>query len=287
MMVAVCCIGKLENHYIREFVEHYKSIGVDKIFLYDNNDVDGERFEDVIGDYINEGFVKLIDYRGRVSTKSYNLQSHTYKDFYRTYGNDYDWIFIIDCDEYLNIDYNVKDLLSDKKYDNFEGIRFQWKNMTDNNLICVKDNNYNLKNRFPDGIMNKMGKSVIRGGLDIKDNEFHGHAFEHHKYCDVLGNPLQLKPLSVVSDSIIKTDIYFRHYNTKTIQEFIDIKMKRLYPDRPDEIGKTQIKLDFFFHINKKTKEKLDYIKSRHIQDQNNKQTTQQSNIRKALYWRK
>ena len=46
--IALCAIAKNENLYIREWVEHYKNIGVSKIFLYDNNDIDGERFEEVI-----------------------------------------------------------------------------------------------------------------------------------------------------------------------------------------------------------------------------------------------
>lgn len=37
MKVSVCVIGRMENLYAVEFVEHYKSIGVDKIFIYDNN----------------------------------------------------------------------------------------------------------------------------------------------------------------------------------------------------------------------------------------------------------
>ena len=63
--VLLCCIGKMENNYIREYVEHYKSIGFDNICLYDNNDPDGEHFEDVIGDYIDSGFVILKDVRGQ------------------------------------------------------------------------------------------------------------------------------------------------------------------------------------------------------------------------------
>ena len=41
--VCVCTPVKRENRYIKEYVEHYKKYGVDKIFLYDNNNVDGER----------------------------------------------------------------------------------------------------------------------------------------------------------------------------------------------------------------------------------------------------
>ena len=63
--VCICAIGKEENRYIKEFVEHYKKLGVDKIFLYDNNKKKGERFESVISEYINEGFVKIYNYRGK------------------------------------------------------------------------------------------------------------------------------------------------------------------------------------------------------------------------------
>ena len=39
--VYLCCIGKNENRYAREFVEWYKNLGFSKIIIYDNNDTDG------------------------------------------------------------------------------------------------------------------------------------------------------------------------------------------------------------------------------------------------------
>lgn len=44
MKVCVCCIAKMENLYIKEYVEYYYNLGVDKIVLYDNNEIDGEHF---------------------------------------------------------------------------------------------------------------------------------------------------------------------------------------------------------------------------------------------------
>ena len=61
--VCLCAVAKEENKYIREFVEHYKNYDIDKIYIFDNNDRKGEKFEDVIYDYIKSGFVELIDYR--------------------------------------------------------------------------------------------------------------------------------------------------------------------------------------------------------------------------------
>ena len=65
LKVAVCCIACQENAYIREWVEYYKKLGIDKIFLYDNNKSweANEHFEDVINDYIESGFVEKIDKR--------------------------------------------------------------------------------------------------------------------------------------------------------------------------------------------------------------------------------
>ena len=65
LKICLCTLGKQENRYIREFVEHYKKYGVDKIYLYDNNNVDGENFEEVNKEYIEKGFVELINFRGK------------------------------------------------------------------------------------------------------------------------------------------------------------------------------------------------------------------------------
>ena len=62
--VCICTIGKQENSYIREYIEYYKNYGVDKIFLYDNNDINGENFGVIISDYIKSNYVELFNYRG-------------------------------------------------------------------------------------------------------------------------------------------------------------------------------------------------------------------------------
>jgi hypothetical protein len=94
--VLLCCIAKMENLYIREFVEHYKNLGFDNICLYDNNDPDGEHFEDVIEDYIKSGYVILKDVRGKQLA-----QMPCYTECYKEYKNKYDWIAYFDIDEFL------------------------------------------------------------------------------------------------------------------------------------------------------------------------------------------
>jgi hypothetical protein len=62
--VCLCVIGKKENLYANEFVNHYKKIGYDKIFIYDNNNIGDEKFEDVLNKQISSNFVEIINFRG-------------------------------------------------------------------------------------------------------------------------------------------------------------------------------------------------------------------------------
>ena len=89
LKIGICTLGKDENKYIREFVEYYKNYGVDKIYLYDNNDIDGERFDDVINEYINNEFVEIIDWRGVKGTSTYYGITDS---CYQAYHDQYDWL---------------------------------------------------------------------------------------------------------------------------------------------------------------------------------------------------
>ena len=91
--VCICTSGKKENRYIREFVEYYIKLGVDKIFLYDNNDENGEKFEDVIKDYIESHLVKILNWRGKIR-EQIKMLNHFYKNNF----NKYEWLIFYDID---------------------------------------------------------------------------------------------------------------------------------------------------------------------------------------------
>ena len=58
--ILICSIGKKENLYIREYVDYYYSLGVDKIILFDNNDINDERFEYILEDYIKKKYIDIF-----------------------------------------------------------------------------------------------------------------------------------------------------------------------------------------------------------------------------------
>jgi hypothetical protein len=107
--VCICCIAKNENRYIREFIEYYKKLGIDHISIYDNNDPDGEVFNDVIQDYIDSGYVNILNVRG---AKRY--QNRAYTEFYDKHHHEYDYIFFCDIDEFLvlHFDETIQDYLT-------------------------------------------------------------------------------------------------------------------------------------------------------------------------------
>ena len=263
MKVALCCIGRLENQYAVEYVDYYKSIGFDKIFIYDNNHDGEEHFEDVLQTYIDDGFVTVIDYRNKML-----CQMKAYEECYKKHNNDYDWIAFFDFDEYITLknDKNIKDYLSDKIFDNFECIHINWMYYGDNGNVryenkplterFTKPTDYNLKVAY-DFPENYHIKSIIKRGINnfrwLKNTHSPGIGL---KCCNAIGE--------TCSDTAFNPynfdRCYLRHYATKTIEEWIKYRMKRGGADMTYENFRKFIKPDRFFVVNEKTKEKEDIM---------------------------
>ena len=77
--VGICTLCKEENLYIQEFIDYYRDLGYNHIFIYDNNDIDGERLEDVIQKEIDKGFVSVINYRGDRNKPIFRIYIDTIK----------------------------------------------------------------------------------------------------------------------------------------------------------------------------------------------------------------
>ena len=142
--VCLCTLGKQENRYIREFVLYYKKLGVDKIYLYDNNSINGERFEYVIKDFIDSEFIKVINWRG-IKMPQLKIMNDCYKNNFKNYN----WLIFYDIDEFLFLkDYSdIHFFLNEKKFSQCQLIYLNLIPHTDNNQIFYK--NESLFKRFP------------------------------------------------------------------------------------------------------------------------------------------
>ena len=48
MKIALCTVGKKENLYAKEFIEYYINLGVNHIFIYDDNEKNDEKIGVII-----------------------------------------------------------------------------------------------------------------------------------------------------------------------------------------------------------------------------------------------
>ena len=275
--VALCAIAKNENLYIREWVEYYKNLGIDKIFIYDNNDINGEHFEEVIDDYINSDYVSIIDFRGRIRSNESDkdglcMQGVAYKDCLDSYWTVFDFICFFDIDEFLCIDKKYKSLeefLND--FIDYDGIKVQWRCYGDNNQILYENKpvlerfkhkkNYNF---------NKRTKTILR----CKDYSNYDLKFCAHGPLNRNLNTVNLLKMISTNPYMDATNngipyenlpVYLDHFYSKSTDEFFRRKYKQT--SAVTGINKTRnFDLNFlikqYFDTNEKTEEKINYINS-------------------------
>lgn len=261
--VCICTLGKQENRYIREFIEYYKKLGIDQIFLYDNNEEDGEKFEDVIEDYINIGYVILLDWRGKKKVL-YNIMNHCYINNYRKF----DWLIFYEIDEYINLkNYNnIKDFLTEEKFNNCEAIYLNWVFHTDNNLINY--DNRSLHERFPilepnalknNTIYYNPVKSILKGHIkNIKINCVHRLNL-NIKACNGFGIKPKLDKYYMPADF---TYYYIDHYYFKSIEEFSE-KINKGCAIFDNDIDIKMHKINRYFMMNQINLKKINYLEKK------------------------
>jgi hypothetical protein len=234
--IVLVVIIKNENLYIKEFIDHYFFIGVDNVIICDNNDIDGEIIEDILYDYINSGFVKILNYRGK---KSYQVKS--YQEVYLKFLNHFDWFMFFDADEFLIIPKykNIHQLFNTINYDNFDIIHVNWIYYDDGDLIYY--DNRPLKKRFSrprylynnKNENNKMDihiKSIIRSGFINFEWEGNPHTPSGlFKCCDINGKIVNNSPFNQNNPAILSNLSlpYLQHFCFKTIEEYFQNKLPK------------------------------------------------------------
>jgi hypothetical protein len=265
--VCLCTPCKNENRYIREFVEYYKNYGIDKIFLYDNNDKNGEKLEEVIGDYVNDRLVEILNWRGEIRPV-FRIMNDCYQKNYKTYN----WLVFFEVDEYIHLrNYsNIKEYLNLDSFKNCQKIHLNWVHHTDNNLIHY--DNRTLHERFPEvepnAINNVRGsvnsvKTILRGHIpNITIDSIHTLNMTL-RGCDGFGR-YQFIPTINTHNSDFRY-YYIDHYYSKSLEEFIE-KLNKGDVAQGQALWLKMLRINNYFSRNNITLEKLDYIeKNAHL----------------------
>ena len=250
-----------------EYIKHYKELGYKHIYLYDNNDINEEKFDDVLKKNIKNDFVSIINYRGYRGILNHP-QFEAYYDCYEKNNKKYKWLSFFDLDEFLVLkpkNMKINKLLNNKRYEKCDNIKINWLIYSDSNLVYYE--NKPIKERFTQPIYNTPInihiKSTVRGNLKSNywNNTLNPHTSENEFIsCSSSGNLIKYNsPFNEPPDYKFAV---LRHYHTKTIEEFCS-KIKRGRATRKVDYNEKEIleRLKMFFSINKKTKEKFQVIR--------------------------
>ena len=267
MKTALCAIAKLENNYIFEWAKHHLSLGFSHIFIYDNNDLDGESIYSVFENTEIEELVTIIDFRGRsrMQLKAYNSCYHSYE---------YDWFAFIDIDEFLQFNPSAGITSLDQflsRFPNHNAVVLNWLCFGDCDELEYRSEP--VLRRFPTPIYpldfvaslanglpeNSHVKCIIRSGLDIDWEKNHFPSANPHLpacltgICNASGVDVENSPWQ-------KTDYqvaYICHYITMSVGEYLR-KIKR---GAADTGSMSRYRITRFFRYNKITLSKLRLIK--------------------------
>lgn len=263
LSVCLCVIGRRENLYAKEFIEHYKNLGYNHIFIYDNNYLNetNEKFIDVLEEDVKKGFVSIINFfnfRG----KHNNPQYEAYYDCYKKNNRNYDWLSFFDFDEYLEIkktNSTIQKFLSNKRYKHCQNIKLNWLHFESENQLLYFENKP-LKLRFNKPIFdherNKLIKSTVRGKLtNYWKRWICPHSSKNrYKSCSSSGRIVS-NPEPIIFPPEYKY-AFIKHYFNKSFEEYC-IKIKRGWPDETNQKYFTK-KL---INDNKNDKDKVKIIK--------------------------
>ena len=251
--VAVCIIVRCENPYLREWCDHYLSLGVKKIFLYDNSREGDERPSEVLTGYGDA--VEIIDY----TSEGVGAQVRAYTDCYEKHGNEYGWIGFLDADELVRVDGN--DLPTYLNTMQADVVLLSWRIMTDSGLMhydprpmakrfTVAKEKPSLENGT------EFVKSFVRGGLTGLHFEVQPHvpSFKGKlKVVNAVGEDVTLYPAIKPVHKVAWID----HYLTKTAEEYVG-KIGRGFINVSQEHNdkRKATMVEDFFNINERTPEK-------------------------------
>lgn len=162
--VSICGIFKDEGLYLKEWIEYNKKVGVDHIYLYNNNSTDN--YLEIIKKYLDDGYVDLVDWPRN------QAQMEAYHDCFNRFRNETSWLGFIDIDEFIvPIDsQNVKEFFRKNAYE--QSILIYWKMFGSSGIVHRNTKNPVIKDftscwyKYDD-----IGKCFVNTEFDISDKQ--------------------------------------------------------------------------------------------------------------------
>ena len=244
-------------HTVREWVEHYISIGFDKVIISDNNDCD-------VMDYL-QGLEEHI-----ICEVGNNDQLSTYNGLYGKYRGEFDWLAFFDDDEWLvlNKDKDIKEYLSRDCFKDADCIHINWKIYGDNGHLHPTgeptfvqfpepcDFEVRTTYRWP---QNCHIKTILRCGKNVLFNNPHFCMPADLVCVNNKGEKVANGPFANYNYELAE----LRHYQLRSTEEFCRKRLggrgDHMFDWYPITIKN---EIEWYFTYNELTKEKLQLIQS-------------------------
>ena len=256
--VALCTMGKMENLYVKEFVDYYIKIGVDHLFIYDDNDPNTEKISDIINDTYKNFVTIYENIKDTIKNQLIAFTNCYHNNLYK-----YDWFIMLDMDEYLYIvNDSLKNYLSNSIFDKCDFIKINWVFPKDNNLIYYDPRPLSVRFKGP-YIKSIFIKSIIRGNISELKYWVHSPYISPKRNITCNNEGKQIIYRNINFESLTPISIkkaYIIHYRFKSTEEFIN-KYKRGYKNWFKNETKILLsKMKEYFTETELTLEKLNYI---------------------------
>ena len=225
--------AKNEDDYILEWVNHYLSLGFDKVIIADNND-SPESIRNILSEHISNGTVQIFECNG---LKKFQL--YIYNMFLKE-GN-YKWCAYFDCDEFLelNAHKDIKAFLNDIEE---ECVLINWVVFGSDSKTFKENTPVQERFRHPVSPLpffkeNFYVKPIIKGGAKGFYMTNTHCPSGNRKVFNIGGYYLTERVSHVFYPPRCKY-AYIKHYYTKSFEEWIANKVQRGWPDEMYDILK-------------------------------------------------
>ena len=223
MKTAILALQRYEKD-IHDWIDyHLYKIGFDHIFILDDND-DNDPLV-IHNDRVTTYKVKL-NCNGFYTFAQMNLYN---KYFDKIHELGYDWLAVIDVDEYIDFyGYTVKEYLQDRyEKDGYNAIEIPWVTYSDNDIII--NDRYDIFNVYTSETTTKRGewnsdffswgKTLFKLDRNIVMSE-HPHWIHNHIYPNN-------EPINRLRENEHTAKI--RHYVTKSLDDYLNKVRYRKY----------------------------------------------------------
>lgn len=248
--ICVFTVIKNEHLYLREWIEHNIKIGVDKIYVFEDEGSDSHK--DILDDYEPVELITIEElFRGRMDKLAFyrsvhrlnqNLWQNECFDYIRHMGV-YDWVLVLDIDEFIESERDLHETLD--RYVDYDEVLLYWINYGANGHVDRPDyvgsyrSYYTKRCEYDEN--DKKYHTIRKKAVNMRHIKDTYHFISHHHpssrcFCNSAGVADRL--------SICTDHIYLKHYITKSFEDYYYKLYKR------GMCYKEHRSLDDFFKMN-------------------------------------